>query len=82
MNKFIDKSSAGNLTCGLEFYAAGLVRERVTGAEGQEKEYVVEFIDPSGMFNRQWRSADEIIVSEIDENDFDLLSYTYGEAES
>ncbi len=81
--KFIDKDAASNLINGLEFYAAGLVvadylKPDGTGSQSG-KDYAVEFIDPWGDYIHEWRSVDEVIVSEINEVDFEFLKICYEE---
>ncbi len=81
--KFIDKDAASNLKDGLEFYAAGLVVSDYLNPDGtgnqSGKDYAVEFIDPWGNYSHEWRSVDEVIVSEINEVDFEFLKICYEE---
>jgi hypothetical protein len=81
LRKFIDKECAGNLTSGLEYYAAGLVvadhRNPDESGSHSGKDYAVEFIDPWGNYQHEWRAVDEVIVSEIEQADFEYLKLCY-----
>jgi hypothetical protein len=78
--KFIDKDKESNLVDGIEYFAVGLVTDchMVDGEPTPNgKDYVVEYIDPFGNFQIEYRSADEIEVSPIDDADFERLDWIY-----
>ena len=81
--KFIDKDPAGNLQNGLEFYAAGLVVSDYLDSNGtgnaSGKDYAVEFINPWGNYCHEWRSVDEIVISEIAKVDYEYLKLCYND---
>jgi len=83
--KFIDKSSAGNLDGGLEYFAVGLIvschmENGVSSKSG--KDYSVEYIDPFGMYQHEWRASDEIVISPISDGDFENLQACYAAAKT
>ena len=80
MKKFIDKDHKCNLVRGIEYYAVGLiVEEHTAGGDGgpSGKDYAVEYIDPFGNYQCEWRSADEIVISDISKDDYAYLKMCY-----
>lgn len=81
--RFIGKSSSENLSGGLEYFAAGLVLSchMDSGAPNQSgKDYAVEYIDPFGTYQAEWRAADEIVTTPISDADYDHLKSCYAAA--
>ena len=79
MKKFIDKDKGGNLNHGVEFFAVGLVvSEYLDNKSG--KDIVVEFIDPWGNLHTEWRSVDEVVITEIDDADAYMLKEAFESA--
>ena len=78
MKKFIDKYKEGNLDHGIEYFAVGLVLEEYPDCPSG-KEVAVEFIDPFGEVVCDWRSREEIIMSEIDDEDAEYLKLSFKE---
>lgn len=79
--KFRDIDPTGNLTCGLEYCAAGLVIADYLQPNGEGnpsgKDYDVEYIDPWGDYCQEWRSIDEVVVDEISMLNAAMLSDRY-----
>lgn len=76
--KFIDKSCAANLQNGLEYYAAGLIISDHSDTSGiSGKDYAVAHIDPWGTCQYEWRAKDEIVISDIDQYDYEYLQICY-----
>jgi hypothetical protein len=82
--KFVDKYPERNLTNGLEYSAVGLISESHLGKDGSGnesgKDYLVEFFDPFGAHQVEWRSKDEISVSDISESDYNSIMSLYDAA--
>lgn len=68
---------------GLQYRATGIVEskhfEKVPSVSG--KDYAVVYISPWGEAVREWRSASEITVYEVDEQDFDRLVNAFEDLE-
>ena len=80
LQRFIDINCEENLIDGLPYYAAGLVLED-DQCGASDKRFLVEFIDPFGRYQTEWRSSNEITVREISERDFLHIKECYSKIE-
>jgi len=76
MKQFIDKDKRGNLSDGIEYFAVGLVSEEFPDSPSG-KELLVEYIDPWGYFQREWRARSDVIISEISDEDAQTLKAAF-----
>ncbi|MFP3637629.1 hypothetical protein [Paraburkholderia sp. SIMBA_054] len=83
--KFIDRDKRANLSDGIEFFAVGLIvaNHMVNGVTptGSGKDYAVEYIDPFGVYNFEWRAQEDIEISAISEGDYENLKACFDRVE-
>lgn len=74
--QFIDKDKRENLVDGIEYFAVGLISEEFPDSLSG-KELVVEYIDPWGRFQREWRARSEVTLYEISDEDAQTLRVAF-----
>lgn len=77
---FFDKDPNANLTNGVLFCAAGLVTQNMMVNDEPNlsgKDYCVEFNDPWGNYQCEWRAKSDVVVYELCEADADMLRLSF-----